>query len=365
MDKLTSMILFTGMRRLNSSFTLNYSTTRSNLSDWIPNEQNISSGIIIQSVFLALVIIVGVVANSLVCLVIYKRRNLHTVLYSFLVSLSVSDLLHSALKMPTTMLSTLHIRWYPHPSFCYITTPFGVLFGAATVFNLCAVALNQYFIILKPLLYPMVMTARHARYVIAGLWAGSIVISLPPIFWRSADTICKSGAVSNDNYLSEVLYLSALWTFVVIIPTVVMGISYTKIFLEARRQIFKMREGTQLNGELRASHTRRKEFRAAALLALVGGIFILCWLPFFVVQTLHKFSAANIAPFYFRLFLCVMYSKSAINPLLYTALNKELRKALIQYLGLQKKISHDSKARVLNTRMSNLKNGLNQHESLL
>lgn len=104
------MILFTGMRRLNSSFTLNYSTTRSNLSDWIPNEQNISSGIIIQSVFLALVIIVGVVANSLVCLVIYKRRNLHTVLYSFLVSLSVSDLLHSALKMPTTMLSTLHIR---------------------------------------------------------------------------------------------------------------------------------------------------------------------------------------------------------------------------------------------------------------
>lgn len=252
------------MRRLNFSFTLNYSTTRSNLSDWIPNEQNISSGIIIQSVFLALVIIVGVIANSLVCLVIYKRRNLHTVLYSFLVSLSVSDLLHSALKMPTTMLSTLHIRWYPHPSFCYITTPFGVLFGAATVFNLCAVALNQYFIILKPLLYPMVMTARHARYVIAGLWAGSIVISLPPIFWRSADTICKSGAVSNDNYLSEVLYLSALWTFVVIIPTVVMGISYTKIFLEARRQIFKMREGTQLNGELRASHAQKGISRCSA-----------------------------------------------------------------------------------------------------
>lgn len=363
--QLTHALHFAGMKRLNSSFTLNYSTAPPNLSEWVHNEQDIRPGDIIQSVFLALVIFVGVIANSLVCLVIYKRRNLHTVLYSFLVSLSVSDLLHAALKMPTTLLSTLHVRWYPHPSFCYITTPFGVLFGAATVFNLCAVALNQFFIIVKPLHYPMVMTAAHARYVIAGLWAGSVVISLPPIFWRSADTICKSGAVSSDNYLSEVLYLSALWTFVVIIPTIVMGTSYTKIFLVARRQIFKMREGSELNGELRASHTRRKEFRAAALLALVGGIFIFCWLPFFVVQTLHKFSTANIAPFYFRLFLCAMYSKSAINPLLYTVLNKELRKALLQFFGFQKQSSHDSNIWVLSNRTNNSHDGSNQRESLL
>ena len=323
------------MKRLNSSFTLNSSTPPPNLSQWDLHEHDTSAGDIIQSVFLALVILVGMTANSLVCLIIYKQRNLHTVLYSFLVSLSISDLLHAALKMPTTLLSTLHIRWYPHTSFCYITTPFGVLFGAATVFNLCAVALNQFFIIVKPLHYPMVMTARHAGHVIAGLWAASVAISLPPMFWRSADTICKSGAVSSDNYLSEVLYLSALWTFVVIIPSVVMGISYTKIFLVARRQIFKMREDTELNGGLKATRTRRREFRAAGLLALIGGVFILCWLPFFIVQTLHKFSDTKIASFYFRLFLCVMYSKSAINPLLYTALNKELRKALLKFLRLQ------------------------------
>lgn len=349
------------MKKLNSSFTFNSSTAPPNLSHLDHNAQEITIGVIIQSAFLALVIFVGVTANSLVCLVIYKKRNLHTVLYSFLVSLSISDLLHSALKMPTTLLNTLHLLWYPHPFFCYITTPFGVLFGAATVFNLCAVALNQFFIIVKPLHYPMVMTARHARYVIAGLWAGSVVISLPPIFWRSPDTICKSGAVSSDNYLSEVLYLSSLWTFVVIIPSVVMGTSYTKIFLVARRQIFKMREGNELNSELRASRTRRREFRAAALLALVGGIFIFCWLPFFIVQTLHKFSTANIAPFYFRLFLCIMYSKSAINPLLYTALNKELRKALLQFFGLQKKSSREGSDRVNNY----CHNSHRQHESLL
>lgn len=313
----------------NSSLTWRSSTSSMNLSPGM--HQGVTAGDIVQSVFLALVILMGVTVNSLICLVIKRKRKLHTVFYSFLVSLSISDLLHSALKMPTTLLSTLRILWYPHASLCYITTPFGVLFGAATVFNLCAVALNQFFIIVKPLHYPMMMTAKHAGHVIAGLWAGSVVISLPPTFWRSADTICRSGAVSNDNYISEVLYFSALWTFVVILPTFVMGASYIKIFLVARHQIF--RENNELQVGLRATRSRKREFRAAALLALVGGVFIFCWLPFFIVQTLHKFSSVKIAPFYFNLFLCIMYSKSAVNPLLYTALNKELRKALTHFLG--------------------------------
>ena len=320
------------MNGLNSLPMWNFSTTRQQLTEQSFSDRHISPGDVTQAVFLTLVIVVGVVANSLVCLVIYKRKSLHTVLYSFLVSLSVSDLLHSSLKMPTTLLSTLHIRWYPHTAVCYVTTPFGVLFGAGTVFNLCAVALNQFFVIVNPLQYPLVMTANHACYVIAGLWAGSVAISLPPIFWRSPDTICKSGAVSSDNYSSEVLYFASLWTFVVIIPSVVMGTSYIKIFLVARRQIFKMRG--DMNLQSRTSRRRRKAFRAAGLLALIGGIFIFCWLPFFIVQTLHKFSNIEIAPIYFRTFLCVMYAKSAINPVLYTGLNKELRKALSQFLRL-------------------------------
>lgn len=288
---------------------------------------------IVQICVLATIILVTLVANAVVCVVIYKKSFLHTVINTFIVSLCVSDFLNALLKMSTTLLSTLDRNWYPHWAICYITTPFGVLFGAASVFNLCAVAVNQYFVIVHAMRYPSLMTSSHARRVIAGLWISSVVISIPPVVWRESKTICRSGAVSKEDKVSETIYFSALWIFVVVIPSILMIFSYSNIFLVAKEQIFRMRTKSHIgNGVKSVAKARLKELRAAAVLALVGGIFILCWVPFFIVQTLHKFTAVQIDRIYFQLFLCVMYSKSAINPFLFTFLNQDLRRAVKQYL---------------------------------
>lgn len=241
--------------------------------------------------------------------------------------MSISDLLHALLKMSTTLTSTIQRDWYPHSAVCYVTTPFGVLFGAASVFNLCAVALNQYFVIVKPFHYMTLMTPTHARRVITGLWLGSIIISLPPIFWRPPDIICKSGAVAKEYYWSEVSYICALWTFVVIIPSIIMVWSYGNIFCTARKQIQRMRNDNTLFDESCNSRTRKKELRVVALLALIGGIFLVCWVPFFIVMTLLKFSSIKVDVKYFRGFLFLMYAKSAINPILYTVMNQDLKKS--------------------------------------
>lgn len=278
---------------------------------------------------LAITILIALVANAVVCLVIYKKPSLHTVINTFVISLCVSDFLNALLKMSTTLLSTVDRNWYPHWALCYITTPFGVLFGAASVFNLCAVAVNQYFVIVHAMRYPLLMTSSHARRVIMCLWISSFVISVPPVFWRESKTICRSGAVSKENKISETVYFSALWIFVVIIPSILMLFSYCNIFLVAKKQILSMR--TKSGVVQSAAKGRRKELRAAAVLALVGGVFILCWVPFFIVQTLLKFTTFKIDRIYFELFLCVMYSKSAINPFLFTFLNQDLKRAMKQY----------------------------------
>lgn len=305
--------------------------TNSSGNSTVVDGEKIDTADIIKICVLATTILVAVVANAIVCLVIYKKPSLHTNINTFVVSLCVSDFLNALLKMSTTLLSTVDRNWYPHWALCYITTPSGVLFGAASVFNLCAVALNQYFVIVHALRYPSLMTSSHIRRVITGLWISSVVISIPPVVWRDSKTICRSGAVSKENKISEAIYFSALWIFVVLIPSLLMLFSYSNIFLIAKKQILGMR--TKSGAVIGVAQTRRKELRAAAVLALVGGIFILCWVPFFIVQTLLKFTAVQIDRIYFELFLCVMYSKSAINPFLFTFLNHDLKTAVKQYLS--------------------------------
>ncbi|XP_032238184.1 5-hydroxytryptamine receptor 1 isoform X2 [Nematostella vectensis] len=320
-----------------------------------------SFSIALQVTFLALVILIAVVANGFVCLVIYKTPALHNVINMFLVSMSISDLLHAILKMSTTLVSTLYRDWYPHKAICYVTTPFGVLFGAASVFNLCAVAVNQYFVIVKPLHYPLLMTYTHARRVITALWLGSIVISTPPIFWRSAKTICRSGAVSQQDYISEVCYIGALWTFVIFIPSVVMTWAYSNIYVTARNQIKRMRLQNGVSGGI--TKTRKKELRVAALLALIGGIFIICWVPFFIVMTLVKFSDISVDREYFKIFLFVMYAKSAINPLLYTVMNYDLKLSCKRFL-MRKRLAHRESMLLMRTYSDKSRvNGSNEEPS--
>lgn len=281
--------------------------------------------------------------------------------FSFIISMSIADLLHALLKMTTTLVSTLEKDWYPHSYMCYVTTPFGVLFGAASVFNLCAVAVNQYFVIVKPFHYMTTMTPRHAKRVIAGLWVGSIVISCPPIFWRTPDIICKSGAVAKEYFIAEVAYICALWVFVVVIPSIVMVWSYGKIFFTAQDQIKRMRSENSLFHNSCPSMTRKKELRVVALLALIGGVFFICWIPFFIVMTLLKFSSVRVSLTYFKGFLFLMYSKSAINPILYTVMNHDLKRACKKLVCPRKHIQKESAKFLSNNNGRNKQNSGNGH----
>ena len=289
---------------------------------------SVSQSNIIQATYLTFVIVISIFGNLTIITVIVRKRLLENVTNCFILNLAISDFLNASLKMTTTVAGLLNRDWYPSNAICYFTTPFGVLFGAASVLSLTSVALTRYLCISKPFIFATKMTFSIASSILAGVWCMSIILSFPPVTWRPVGVICRSGAVSSSYYHSELAYLVALWLFVIVLPSAIMLTSYFLIYRITSAQLRRISTSSAFVPKNRQTLRRKRELRAAMVLAVIGGIFILCWFPFFVMQTLHKFASTKPDPMYFKIFLCWMYTNSALNPILLVLFNNEVKLAV-------------------------------------
>ena len=77
---------------------------------------------------------------------------------------------------------------------------------------------------------------------------------------------------------------------------------------------------------------RRRQARANRTLGAVMALFLVGWLPFFIVWPLDN-QCDCISPSMYRACYWLTYLQSAINPALYFLLNRDFRKALLKILG--------------------------------
>uniref|UniRef100_A0A672QF22 D(2)-like dopamine receptor n=1 Tax=Sinocyclocheilus grahami TaxID=75366 RepID=A0A672QF22_SINGR len=66
------------------------------------------------------------------------------------------------------------------------------------------------------------------------------------------------------------------------------------------------------------------------LRALFSGVFIICWLPFFITHIVNTY--CQVPPELYTAFTWLGYVNSAVNPIIYTTFNIEFRKAFIKIL---------------------------------
>ncbi|PFX24830.1 Octopamine receptor beta-1R [Stylophora pistillata] len=122
-------------------------------------------------------------------------------------------------------------------------------------------------------------------------------------------------------------YLTAFSAAIVLIPTLFITAAYLKIYQAA----------VKLGRRLKALRVQRdpdrniakvlKESKAARTVGIVVGVFYLCWIPFMVAVILSAFVENLITPVVVLVISVLIYSNSAINPVLYGYLNRDFRLA--------------------------------------
>ncbi|MGH0158532.1 UNVERIFIED_CONTAM: hypothetical protein FKN15_060910 [Acipenser sinensis] len=127
----------------------------------------------------ALLIIVVIIptlgGNILVILAVSLERKLQNATNYFLMSLAVADLLVGLLVMPIALTTVLFNSEWPLPtSLCPIWIFLDVLFSTASIMHLCAISLDRYIAIKKPIQHSQFKSRAKAMGKIAVVWLISI-----------------------------------------------------------------------------------------------------------------------------------------------------------------------------------------------
>lgn len=87
-------------------------------------------------------------------------------------------------------------------------------------------------------------------------------------------------------------------------------------------------------GPWRRKAQANREKRFTFVLAVVIGVFVLCWFPFFFLYSLGAVCPrrCKVPEGVFQFFFWIGYCNSSLNPVIYTVFNQDFRKAFRRIL---------------------------------
>ena len=284
---------------------------------------------IVTGILMFILNAVIIAGNLLVILTVVKLHNMRSVTNCIIASLALSDLMMGILILPFAAVNEV-LGYWVFGKYCDFHTAADILFCTASIIHLCMISADRYTAITQPFDYHRKITHKTAAIMIAVTWFISVLISFPPIYagwWR--DPNIKS---YNDPWLcafmpnADFALISSLCSFYV--PLFCMCFMYIRIFTVALRQA---RQIDSMECNLATSHNMprlrnilRRERRAAKTLGIIMGVFIFCWLPFFLMNIINHRCGRCYPPALVTVFIWLGYANSAANPFIY-AFNKEFR----------------------------------------
>uniref|UniRef100_A0A672UNW8 Alpha-2B adrenergic receptor n=1 Tax=Strigops habroptila TaxID=2489341 RepID=A0A672UNW8_STRHB len=301
--------------------------------------------------FLVLFTIAG---NALVIMAVLSSRSLRAPQNLFLVSLAAADILVATLIIPFSLANELLGYWYFEKTWCEIYLALDVLFCTSSIVHLCAISLDRYWAVSRAIEYNAKRTPRRIKCSILIVWTIAAAISLPPLVYKGEKKAVE-GERPQCKLNEEAWYILSSSVGSFFAPCLIMILVYLRIYLIASGPAAAggdlppgLRRDTVATGTGRvvlAHHPpalnpwRRKtqvnrEKRFTFVLAVVIGVFVLCWFPFFFLYSLGALCPRHckVPDGVFQFFFWIGYCNSSLNPVIYTVFNQDFRKAFRRLL---------------------------------
>lgn len=270
------------------------------------------------------IFIVGVIGNTLVCLVVCRERKMKNVTNYFIVNLAAADLSVLLICIPFDFGEQVTAKW-PYGGFlCRLIYPLQTMATTASVFTLVAISLNRFLAIVYPL-RPQLSTS-DAKKIIGVIWLLSVALVSPYIaVLKLIGNHCNE--TFKDKGMHGEVYTFSIFIVQYVLPLSLIGLAYIRIGRDLRR------DKSSYSNDALQREQERDAHKVVKLLTVVVIVFAILMLPNHATWIWHDFGTGNknimkeITP------LCqiLVYANSASNPLIYNACNSQFREGFKNY----------------------------------
>ena len=286
---------------------------------------------LIVFIFITLATLTG---NSLVVISVIKFRHLRTNTNFILLSLALTDL-SMMLIMVLNAVTTVKGEWIFGEWCCKAVASIGLTLSFISILHLCFLSVDRYIAIHKPLRYQFIVTRRRVITFLSLIWMSPAVIVNIPLanFEFRADTYGCADRKSTRTNKPSSPYIFFLVALFVIIPFAIIFLSNALVFKTAFKQA---RQLSRVEKSLRESsvdicdqddthpvkttepHSLKREIKSARTFALVVGIFLFCYTPFYTVGTYRKIAGpVKVPPIVMLVTMWIAFANSFCNPIVY------------------------------------------------
>ncbi|XP_058246960.1 trace amine-associated receptor 1-like [Hemibagrus wyckioides] len=254
--------------------------------------------------------LITVIGNLLVIITVVHFRQLRTSTNYLILSLAVADLLVGGIVMPPSMIRSVETCWYLGSTF------------------------YRYYAVCHPLLYYSTITPTTIRFMIVVCWSISVSVGFGMIFlelnilgneeFYYNNFVCEGACMVFQAKVGAVVF-SMLCFY---IPAVIMLCVYAKILLTAQRQARAIQStNAQMKTVEEKGGMSKSERKATKTLAIIVGVFLTSWVPFFICNCIDPFTGYSLPPVVFDVAIWVAYFNSTCNPIVYAFFYSWFRQA--------------------------------------
>ncbi|XP_065111866.1 trace amine-associated receptor 4-like [Paramisgurnus dabryanus] len=270
-----------------------------------------------------LIILMTVFGNLLIIISISHFKQLQSPTHLIVQSLAVCDCLLGLLVMPYSMVRSVEGCWFLGDVICKVHSSLDNTFCISSLLHLSLISIDRYLAICDPLRYKMRITNNTVTVFITLTWIFSFVYSFSIVFSGVTAVGLEAYVLQISCIGGCVLLLNKEWglPYVIlffIIPGTIMSSLYIIIFNVVRKHAKVLSEKVSVTTTgVNSQSSAHRERKAAKTLALVMGVFLICWLPLALATAVDPFLNFVIPAIVYEALVWFSYFNTACDPLIY------------------------------------------------